>query len=68
MFERQRDSPHGQPALISLLDLPSSAAEKGHGMGTLIVAVIAIPALFVALMHIRYLRHIAWLKARVGTV
>jgi hypothetical protein len=37
-------------------------------MGTLIVAGIAVPALIVALMHIRDLRHLAWLKVRIGTV
>jgi hypothetical protein len=35
-------------------------------MDALIVAAIAVPALLLALLHIRYLRHIAWLKARIG--
>ena len=36
-------------------------------MGIYIVAAIAVPALAAALMHLRYLRHIAWLRARMGT-
>jgi hypothetical protein len=35
-------------------------------MGTFIVAAIAVPALVIALLHIRELRHIAWLKTRMG--
>jgi hypothetical protein len=42
------------------------AAEKEHAMGTFIVAGIAVPAIIAALMHIRYLRHVAWLKTRMG--
>jgi hypothetical protein len=34
-------------------------------MDTFIVAAIAVPALVAALMHLRYLRHVAWLKARM---
>jgi len=37
-------------------------------MVTLLVAVIAVPALIAALMHIRDLRRLAWLRQRVGTV
>jgi uncharacterized ion transporter superfamily protein YfcC len=37
-------------------------------MGTLIVAAIAVPALIVALLQIRHLRYVAWLKFRVGVV
>jgi hypothetical protein len=36
-------------------------------MGTFIVAAIAIPALVAAILHLRDLRHIAWLRARMGT-
>ena len=36
-------------------------------MGILIVAGIAVPALIAALVHIRDLRRLAWLKARIGT-
>ena len=42
------------------------AAEKEHAMGTFIVAVIAVPALIAALLHLRNLRHVAWLKTRMG--
>lgn len=35
-------------------------------MGNLLVAAIAGPALIAALMHLRYLRHIAWLRERIG--
>jgi hypothetical protein len=35
-------------------------------MGTFIVAGIAVPAIIVALLHIRSLRHVAWLKTRMG--
>ena len=37
-------------------------------MGILIVAGIAVPALITALVHIRDLRRLVWLKARIGTV
>jgi hypothetical protein len=42
------------------------AAEK-EDMGTFIVAGIAVPAIVIALLHIRSLRHIAWLRTRMGT-
>lgn len=35
-------------------------------MGTLIVAGIAVPAIVVALMQIRHVRYITWLKVRIG--
>jgi hypothetical protein len=35
-------------------------------MGNFIVAAIAVPALIAALMHLRELRRIAWLKVRMG--
>lgn len=50
----------------------SSTPRKEHDIDTvidtLIVAAIAIPALFAALMEIRALRRIAWLKTRIGIV
>lgn len=39
---------------------------KNNSMGTFIVAAIAVPALVMALLHIRDLRHVAWLKTRMG--
>jgi hypothetical protein len=36
--------------------------------GAVIVAAIAVPALILALMEIRHLRQIAWLRARIGIV
>jgi hypothetical protein len=35
---------------------------------SLSVAAIAVPALILALLHIRYLRHTAWLKERIGAI
>jgi hypothetical protein len=32
------------------------------------VAAIAVPALVLALVHIRHLRQIAWLKSRIGVI
>jgi hypothetical protein len=42
------------------------AAEKEHAMDTFIVAGVAVPAIIIALLHIRDLRHVAWLKTRMG--
>jgi hypothetical protein len=36
-------------------------------MDTLLVAAIAVPALIAALIHIRDLRQLAWLRQRMGT-
>jgi hypothetical protein len=41
-------------------------ASKEDVMGTLIVGAIAVPALIVALLEIRHLRYIAWLRVRIG--
>jgi hypothetical protein len=57
---------HRQRRSAQILCSSRLAAEKEHAMGAFIVAAVAIPAIIIALLHIRSLRHVAWLKTRMG--
>jgi hypothetical protein len=43
--------------------MPTSSIDKA---GTLLVAVISVPAISIAFWRLRELRRIAWLKSRIG--